>query len=56
MTGVLVMPKKEEDNKLNVRELRCDQDFLTGVVRGLEARRKGNLVSWDKVKAELEIL
>ena len=36
--------------------LRCDTKFMEGIKRGLEARREGRLLSWDKVKAELDII
>lgn len=38
-----------------IEELRADPEFLSGIKRGLEARRKGQMVSWEKVKAELGI-
>ncbi len=45
-----------EDGKLNlIKELRSDTDFLSGIKRGLEARRKGDRLHWNDVKAELGI-
>lgn len=38
-----------------IRELRSDAEFLSGVKRGLEARRRGDRLHWDDVKAELNI-
>jgi hypothetical protein len=39
----------------SIKELRNDVDFLSGVRRGLEARRRGDRLHWNDVKAELEI-
>lgn len=51
------LPRQEpEDAKLSlIKELRNDTDFLSGVRRGLEARRKGDRIHWNDTKAELGI-
>lgn len=45
-----------KDDKLSlIRGLRSDAEFLSGVKRGLEARRRGDRIHWNDVKAELGI-
>ena len=45
---------KEEKVKL-IKELRNDPEFMAGVKRGLEAYRRGDMIPWSQVKAELGI-
>ncbi len=42
--------------KMKIRDaLLADKDFMAGVRRGLEARRKGDVVPWEQVAKELGI-
>ncbi len=36
-------------------ELLADEEFMAGLRRGLEARRKGNVIPWEQVAKELGI-
>ena len=45
---------RKEKIKL-IEELHDDSEFMAGVKRGLEARRKGDRIHWNDVKAELGI-
>ena len=56
MTTAFALRRRMEQGKFDlIKELRADSEFLSGIKRGLEARRKGQMVSWNKVKAELGI-
>ena len=52
----LTLRRPDADDKLRlVRELRADAEFVSGVRRGLEARREGDRIQWSDVKAEFGI-
>jgi len=55
LAGTLLRPETKDDKLSLIRELRSDAEFLSGVQRGLEARRKGDRLHWNDVKAELGI-
>lgn len=50
------LQRPEIGDKLSlIRELRSDAEFLSGVQRGLESRRKGDRLHWNDVKVKLGI-
>lgn len=51
----MLRPIEKDEGLSLIKELRSDIDFLSGVKRGLEARRKGDRLHWNDVKAELGI-
>lgn len=53
----VTMPRIEGANEhaIQIALLRNDRKFREGVERGLEARKKGKLIPWSEVKAELGI-
>jgi hypothetical protein len=56
LVSTLTRSTLEEDGKISlIKKLRSDADFLSGVRRGLEARRKSDRLHWNDVKAELGI-
>lgn len=55
LAATLPRPKVEDDKLSLIRELRGDTEFLSGVRRGLEARRKGDRIHWNDVKCGLGI-
>lgn len=55
LTETLSRPRAKDDKFSLIGELRSDTEFLSGVRRGLEARRKGDRIHWNDVKAELGI-
>jgi hypothetical protein len=55
LAGTLVRPETKDDKLSLVRELRSDARFLSGVQRGLDARRRGDRLHWNDVKVELGI-
>jgi hypothetical protein len=55
LAGTLLRPETKDDKLSLIRELRSDAEFLSGVKRGLEARRRGDRLHWNDVKVELGI-
>ena len=49
------MPRIEGANEraIQIALLRNDRSFRDGVEKGLEARKKGRLIPWSELKAEL---
>ena len=52
LSEALPQPEIRDDKLGEIRELRSDAEFLSGVLRGLDARRRGDRIHWDDVKAE----
>lgn len=45
----------QEDKIRIINELRADPKISIEIARNLEARRRGDIVHWDDLKAELEL-
>lgn len=56
MTAMVSTMTREEEGKYElIKTLRSDSEFMVGIRRGLEARRKGDRIHWNEVKAKLGI-
>ena len=55
MTSMTLEKQAPVDGKLNlITSMRADPEIMSELRRGLEARKAGKLVSWEKVKNRFE--
>lgn len=52
MTPITVLEKAIDTKEPLITELRNDHEFIAELRRGLEARCKGKMVSWDEIKSK----
>jgi len=53
VTGMVLTKTREEGKYELIKELRSVPEVISAIRRGLEARRNGDRIHWNEVKAEL---